>query len=230
MGTTDIVVLEDDREILEVTTYNLEREGYRVMGYVDGRDGLEAIRAQLPDLILLDLMLPGLGGLEVCGELRNDPRTRHLPIIMVTAKGEESDVVLGLGVGADDYVTKPFSPRELIARIKAVLRRKREVTDGDGESVIKREGLEIDPVRHKVLLDGKRIELTATEFQLLYFLAGHPGRVYSRDQLMYHVLGEDVIVIDRNIDVHIRAIRKKVGAYRYLIETVRGVGYRFSDE
>jgi two-component system phosphate regulon response regulator PhoB len=230
MGQHTVAVLEDDRDILDVTVYNLEREGYVVRGYTDGAEGLEAIREDLPDLVLLDLMLPGLDGLQVCQRLRSDPRTKHLPVIMVTAKTEESDVVLGLGIGADDYVCKPFSPRELVARIKALLRRNRgSATEGEPEQVVKREGLEVDAVRHKVLVDERRVDLTATEFRLLYFLASHPGRVFNRDQIMYHVLGEDAIVIDRNVDVHIRAIRKKIEPYRHLIETVRGVGYRFSE-
>jgi len=225
-----ILVIEDEADILEVLQYNLAREGYRVLSSRDGEEGLERARRDSPDLVLLDLMLPGLDGLEVCRRLQADPVTSAIPVIMVTAKGEETDVVLGLQLGADDYVAKPFSPRELTARVKAVLRRGplREVAS-DGRRIV-RGGLVIDAERHRVSIDGEPAALTATELRLLHFLASHPGRVFTRDQLLSRVIGERAVVIDRNIDVHVGALRRKLGAYRELIETVRGVGYRFREE
>ena len=225
----DILIIEDEEDILEVLRYNLSREGYRVTGLRDGEEGLARIRKAAPDLVILDLMLPGLDGLEICRRLKEDPVTRPIPIVMVTAKGEESDVILGLGLGADDYVAKPFSPRELVARVRAVLRRGPLADQrGAGERVV-REGLLIDPGRHELRVDGELVTLTATEMRLLHFLASHPGRVFSRDHLLSRVIGEHAIVIDRNIDVHIAAIRKKLGPHRELLETIRGVGYRFQD-
>ncbi len=225
-----VVVIEDEADILEVVQYNLSREGFRVLTSRDGEEGLATVRREAPDVVLLDLMLPGLDGIEVCRRLQADPVTAAIPIIMVTAKGEETDVVLGLAVGADDYVCKPFSPKELVARVKAVLRRgPLKAESGAGERIV-RDGLVIDVGRHQVSVDGEPAELTATELRLLHFLASHPGRVFSRDQLLSRVIGDHAVVIDRNIDVHVGAIRRKLGAYRGLIETVRGVGYRFQDE
>jgi two-component system phosphate regulon response regulator PhoB len=224
-----IVVIEDEADILEVLQYNLTREGYRVATSRDGEAGLQCVRDENPDLVLLDLMLPGIDGIEICRRLKADPTTASVPIMMVTAKGEESDVVLGLQMGADDYVTKPFAPRELMARVKAVLRRgplKDERLDGER---LVREGVVIDSVRHRVTVDAEPITLTATEMRLLHFLASHPGRVFTRDQLVSRVIGDRAVVIDRNIDVHIGAIRRKLGPYRKLIETLRGVGYRFRE-
>jgi len=227
--TEKIVVIEDEADILEVIEYNLRREGFDVIASQSGEDGLEKIEKASPDLILLDLMLPEIDGIELCRRLKSDPLTATIPVIMVTAKGEESDVVLGLGVGADDYVTKPFSPKELIARVKAVLRRGQLRDDSDRKGRIVRDGIVVDVKRHDVKVDGESVSFTATELRLLHFLASHPGRVFTRDHLLSRVIGEDAIVIDRNIDVHIRAIRKKLGDYRELIETVRGVGYRFRE-
>jgi len=174
-------------------------------------------------------MLPGLDGIEVCRRIKNDPSSRATSIIMVTAKGEESDVVLGLGVGADDYVTKPFSPRELVARVKAVLRRGLLRENQGANERIERDGIIIDAGKHEARVDGKSVAFTPTEFRLLHFLASHPGRVFARDHLLSRVIGGDAFVIDRNIDVHIRAVRQKLGRHRDLIETIRGVGYRFKD-
>jgi len=230
LKTEKIVVIEDEEDILEVIAYNLKREGYEVITSTSGEDGLEKIEKSSPQLVVLDLMLPEIDGIELCRKLKSDPLTQSIPVIMVTAKGEETDVVLGLGVGADDYVTKPFSPRELVARVKAVLRRSRTKPEADRKERIAREGVIIDPQRHDVKVDGTSILLTATEFRLLHFLASHPGRVFTRDHLLTRVIGEEAIVIDRNIDVHVRAIRKKLGAHRDLIETIRGVGYRFKDK
>jgi two-component system phosphate regulon response regulator PhoB len=227
--TERIVVIEDEEDILEVITYNLKREGYEVVTSTSGEDGLEKIELNAPQLVILDLMLPEIDGIELCRKLKADPLTQAIPVIMVTAKGEESDVVLGLGVGADDYITKPFSPREMVARVRAVLRRARGKAEVDRRESIVRDGIVIDPQRHDVKIDGQSVILTATEFRLLHFLAAHPGRVFTRDHLLTRVIGEDAIVIDRNIDVHVRSIRKKLGAHRDLIETIRGVGYRFKD-
>ncbi len=225
-----IVVIEDESDILEVLKYNLEREGYRVRTCRDGESGLRLVREENPDLVLLDLMLPSLDGIEICRRLREDPVTRSLPVIMLTAKGEESDVVLGLGVGADDYVTKPFSTGELTARIRAVLRRTELSEIGQEQERVERDGLVIDVGRHLVTVDGERASLTATELRLLHFLATHPGRVFTRDLLLGRAIGEHAFVGDRNIDVHIRSIRKKLGDHRDLLETIRGVGYRFREE
>jgi two-component system, OmpR family, alkaline phosphatase synthesis response regulator PhoP len=224
-----IVVIEDEADILEVIAYNLKREGYDVVTSTSGEDGLEKIERTKPNLVVLDLMLPEIDGIELCRKLKSDPVTQAIPVIMVTAKGEESDVVLGLGVGADDYVTKPFSPRELTARVKSVLRRSKLRAETSVRERVAFEGVIIDPQRHEVKVDGEIVTLTATEFRLLHFLASHPGRVFTRDHLLTRVVGEDAIVIDRNIDVHVRAIRKKLGARRDLVETIRGVGYRFRD-
>ena len=227
MKKTKIVVIEDEPDILEIIDYNLSKEGFEVCSALDGEKGLELVKKEVPDLVLLDLMLPGLDGIEVCRKLKADSVTHSVSIVMVTAKGEESDIVLGLGIGADDYVTKPFSPRELIARIKSVLRRGGLREEG---VLISRDGLVIDSDRHEVRLEGNKIVLTAMEFKLLHFLASHPGRVFTRENLLSHVSSEDAFIIDRNIDVHIRSIRKKLDRHRDVIETIHRVGYRFRDE
>ena len=229
MNGKRIVVIEDEPDILEVIVYNLRREGFTVLASRSGEEGLQLVRREMPDLVLLDLMLPDRDGAEVCRRLRASPATAVVPIIMVTAKGEESDVVLGLGLGADDYVPKPFSPRELVARVKAVLRREERAGDGEGRLRLVRGDVDIDQERHEVRVGGALVPLTATELKLFHVLASHPGRVYSRDQLLSKVIGEHAVVTDRNIDVHVRSIRKKLGGRRGLIETVRGVGYRFQD-
>jgi two-component system phosphate regulon response regulator PhoB len=229
MPADKILVVEDEADIFEVIVYNLQREGYTVLATRDGEEGLELARRESPRLVLLDLMLPGMDGIEICRRLKQDPVTGDIAVIMVTAKGEESDVVLGLGVGADDYVVKPFSPRELMARVKAVLRRGPIRDDAGPVERVQHDGLVVDAVRHQVTVNGESRSFTATEFRLLHYLASHPGRVFTRNQLLNRVIGEDAIVIDRNIDVHIRAIRKKLGSLRDLIETQRGVGYRFKE-
>ena len=227
---TKIVVIEDEPDILEVLRYNLEREGFDVKTAENGLEGVNAVRGAMPDLVLLDLLLPGIDGLEVCRRLKSQRTTNKIPIIMITAKGEESDIVLGLGLGADDYVTKPFSSKEVIARAKAVLRRAKSVRATPEESddrVLQFEGLVLDPVRHKISVDGTEVNFTATEFRLLHNFASRPERVLTREQLMDRAIGDGAVVLDRNIDVHVRSIRNKIGRYRGLIETVRGVGYRF---
>ena len=229
MKTEKVVVIEDEDDIQEVISYNLLRDGFNVRATGDGEDGLQLIKRELPDIVLLDLMLPGLDGLEVCRRLKEQPQTSAIPIIMVSAKGEESDVVLGLGLGADDYVTKPFSPRELVGRVKAVLRRARVKGDDNSKERLVFGEIIVDASRHEVRVGGQFVVFTATELRLLHFLASHPGRVFTRDQLLSNVMDDSSFVDDRNIDVHIRAIRKKLGPYRDLIETIRGVGYRFKD-
>jgi len=228
MGQT-VLIIEDEPDIADVMKYNLVRSGFHVLTAPTGPDGLRLARDRNPDLVLLDLMLPGMDGLEVCRRMKVDPLTRETALIMVTAKGEESDIVLGLGLGADDYVTKPFSPRALVARIRSVLRRG-PLRDGDSapERIV-RDGVVIDLTRHELRVDGAPVAATATEMRLLYHLASQPGRVFTRDQLLSRVIGDQAIVVDRNIDVHVGAIRRKLGAHRNLIETVRGVGYRFRD-
>ena len=229
MKRETILVIEDEPDILEVIEYNLAREGYRVKTAREGDEGLKRARRNSPDLVLLDVMLPGIDGIELCKHLKRDPITRSIPVMMVTAKSEEADMVLGLGVGADDYITKPFSPRQLVARVQAVLRRGPLKEDrGQGERIVLGP-LVIDLTRHELLVDGKPEVLTPTELRLLHFLASHPGRVFDRAHLLSRVIGEDVIVTDRNIDVHIRSIRQKLGKHRELVATVRGVGYRFQD-
>ena len=228
MKKSKIVVIEDEVDILEVINYNLSKEGFDVCSALDGEEGLALIKKEVPDLVLLDLMLPGLDGIEICRKLKTDYSTRSIPIIMVTAKGEESDIVLGLGMGADDYMVKPFRPRELMARIRSVLRRGEFIEEGEG--VVSIDELVIDINRHEVKLEGKIIVLTAMEFKLLHFLASHPGQVFTRENLLNHISSDDTFIIDRNIDVHIRSIRKKLNKHRELIETIHRVGYRFRDK
>lgn len=225
-----VVLIEDEPDIAEVIEYNLSREGYKVFLAYNGLEGLETVKRERPDVVLLDLMLPELDGIEICRRIRENPMTRSLPIIMVTAKGEESDVVLGLELGADDYVTKPFSPRELVARIKAVLRRGSGGKQWSGRERIARKGLVIDVERHEVCIEGDIVNVTATEFRILHLLASHPGRVFAREQILSQVFDVGTFVVARNVDVHIRGLRKKMGTLRDLIETIRGVGYRFRDE
>lgn len=227
-----IVAIEDEPDLLEVLNYNLSREGYRVQTALDGEQGMKLISRHRPDLVLLDLMLPGMDGLEICRRVKFDPDTSNIPIIIVSAKGEEQDVILGLEMGADDYVSKPFSPRELLARVRAVLRRNsgrlKSAEDEVGRVVVAGD-LVVDPVRHEVRVGDEAISLTATEFRLLYRLGSRPGRVFTREQLIRQAVGEDVVILERNIDVHVRAVRKKLGEHADLIETIRGVGYRFRD-
>jgi len=229
MSKKKIVVIEDEPDILEVLGYNLKREGYEVFSATNGNLGMSLVNKETPDLVLLDLMLPGMDGIEICSSIKKNPATQNTLIIMVTAKGEESDIVLGLGVGADDYITKPFSPKELVARVKAVLRRGNVVDSQPLTDQVKVGNLLIDASKYEVVIDGREVRLTATEFRLLHYLASNPGRVFSREQLLSRAMGDDVIVVDRNIDVHIRGIRKKMDIDPPLIETIRGVGYRLRD-
>ena len=227
MKSQQVVIVEDEADIREVIAYNLKREGYRTSAVADGEQALQWVRETLPDLVLLDLMLPGLDGLEVCQRLKSDAATRNVRIIMVTAKGEERDILTGLDLGADDYLTKPFSPKELLGRIRAVLRRGPLQEEQGSAQPLVRGPMLIDREQHQVRLDRRPVDLTATEFRLLHVLATYPGRVFTRDQLLSRVIGENASVVDRNIDVHVRAVRKKLGEHRDLIQTVRGVGYCF---
>jgi two-component system alkaline phosphatase synthesis response regulator PhoP len=228
MAKESILVVEDEEDILELLRYNLVKEGYRVTGVGTGEEALKAVRSSVPDLMVLDLMLPGVDGLEVCRLLRQDPQTRPLPIIMVTAKGEEADIVAGLELGADDYVTKPFSPRVLLARVRAVLRRRKQKPP-DEAATLKVHDLVIHPGRHEVLVKGQPVELTATEFRLLHLLARRPGWVFTRTQIVRGVHGDDYPVSDRSVDVQVVGLRKKLGEAGEYVETVRGVGYRFKE-
>ena len=229
MPKSKILIIEDEPDILEVIQYNLEREGHKVIACRNGEQGLSHIRTDNPDLVILDLMLPGMDGVEVCREVKSDPVTQAIPVIMVTAKGEESDIVLGLGIGADDYIAKPFSPRELVARVKVVLRRGSAPGAAATAERVVRGSLSVDLGRHEARIGAAPVTLTPTEMRLLHFLASHPGRVFPRSHLLSRVIGEDAIVTDRNIDVHVRALRQKLGEHAAVIETVRGVGYRFAE-
>ncbi len=228
MANEKILVVEDDEDILELIRYNLTKEGYEVDTAMSGDTGLEKARSNKWDLVILDLMLPKIDGLEICKLLKNDPQTRNLNILILTAKGEEADVVTGLEMGADDYMTKPFSPRVLLARIKAVLRRQ-STRNRPEPDIIRIHGLEIDIQRHRVHVSGEQVDLTSTEFNLLRFLARRPGWVFTRGQIVDAVHGDDYPVTDRSVDVQIVGLRKKLGDAQHLIETVRGVGYRFKE-
>ncbi len=228
MSSVQILVVEDESDIVELLKFNLEREGYRVESALTGELGLTMARKLLPDLILLDIMLPERGGMDVCRELKADKYTRAIPVIMMTARSEEADIVSGLEVGADDYITKPFSPRVLVARVRAALRRQ-EVNAEEGDAFIKAGDITIDAGRHEVKAAGIRIDLTPTEFQLLTVLARRPGWVFSRNQLMDEVRGGEVITTDRAVDVQVVGLRKKLGDYGTYIETVRGVGYKYRE-
>jgi two-component system phosphate regulon response regulator PhoB len=223
---TRVLVIEDERGLTEVLSYNLQREGYETVVAHDGQEGLRKAQTLLPDLILLDLMLPVMTGLEVCRELKAGERTRDIPIVMLTAKAEETDQVVGFSLGADDYVTKPFSVKVLMQRIKA-LQRRREGSN-DPTAVVEHLGVRIDRLRHRAFVNDTELSLTPTEFRLLECLLRQPGRAFSRHQLMDAAIGEGQIVLERTIDVHIKTLRKKIGDAD-LIETVRGVGYRFRE-
>jgi len=227
MKNGTILVIDDEKDLQELVRYSLEKEHYDVIVAGDGRTGLDIALRHRPDLVVLDLMMPGIDGLEVCRRLRTDDRGKRIPLIMLTAKAAESDRVIGLELGADDYVTKPFSPRELVARIKALLRR--TATQADPSEVIRRGDLVIDVGGHQVKLGEHEIQLTATEFRILQFMASRPGRVLKRDEIIESALDRDTDVFDRTIDVHITSIRRKLGKGADLVETVRGFGYRFRD-
>lgn len=227
MAKENILIVDDEEDVLELVRFNLEKDGYKIYTAVSGEEALEKARAKLPDLIILDLMLPGIDGLEVCKKLKNDNKTQNIPVIMLTAKSEEADIVTGLEIGAQDYITKPFSPKVLVARVKRNLQR---VTAHDLEkSPVKIHELTIDPARHEVLIKNKPVELTFTEFNILYTLAKRPGLVFTRYQIVDAIRGQDYLVTDRAIDVQIVSLRKKLGSIGKYIETVRGIGYKFKD-
>ncbi|RKY77035.1 DNA-binding response regulator [candidate division KSB1 bacterium] len=226
MPKEKILIVDDEEDILSLVEYNLKKEGYRTIGVKTGEAALQLVEEETPDLIILDLMLPEMDGLEVCRILKSNENTSDIPIIMLTAKGEETDIVVGLEIGADDYVTKPFSPRVLLARTKALLRRKTK--EPILKEIIQVENLVIDTGKYLVTIEGKPISLTSTEFNLLRFLAQHRGKVFTRNQLLDNVWKDETFVIDRTVDVHIRSLRKKLGSAANLIETVRGVGYRLA--
>jgi two-component system phosphate regulon response regulator PhoB len=227
MRKTRVLIIEDDLDVAEVLAYNLRQAGYEVLASRDGPDGLRQARLSLPEIIILDLMLPLLDGMEVCRRLRSDPVTADLLILMLTAKSEETDQIVGLSLGADDYVTKPFSVKVLMERIKALLRRRAE---SGVQDVVSSQGVVIDRLRHRATANGDPLELTPTEFRILETLVRQPGRAYHRAELMESALGRDSLVLERTIDVHIRSLRRKLGDHAGLIETVRGLGYRFHDE
>jgi two-component system phosphate regulon response regulator PhoB len=225
-----ILVVDDEPDLLELVKHQLGKEHYEVTTAQDGEVALATARRHPPDLVVLDLMLPGIDGLEVCRRLKADPRTMHVPIIMLTAKGEESDAVIGLSQGADDYVRKPFGSKELVARIAARLRSARGEEPVTATSKVTTFGdLVVDPVKHEVVLHGAPVQLTLTEFKLLHFLVANRGRAYTRNQLLNAVVGQEAIIIDRNVDVHVATLRRKLGDYGGNILTIRGLGYKFRE-
>lgn len=227
MAKPRVLIIEDEKALTEVLSYNLQRDGYEVQVCHDGRDGLRKVQTQIPDLIILDLMLPGMDGLDVCREVRSGERTRHIPILMLTAKAEETDQIVGFSMGADDYVTKPFSVKVLLQRVRA-LQRRMEAKDTPGE-IVEHLDVRIDRVRYKASVHGQELELTPTEFRLLECLLRQPGRAFTRSQLMDVAIGEGAVVLERTIDVHVKTLRRKLGGENEYIETVRGVGYRFRE-
>jgi DNA-binding response OmpR family regulator len=227
MGKGQILIVEDDRSLAEVLDYNLRQDGYQTLVANDGQEGLRQAKLRTPDLVVLDLMLPMVDGLEICRRLRADPVTRNILVLMLTAKSEETDEVVGFSVGTDDYVAKPFSVKVLLERIRALLRR-REGDTANG-SVLVSQGVMVDRERHRVTVEDKPLDLTPSEFGLLEALVRQPGRVFSRSELIDAALGGDSLVLERTIDVHVRSLRKKLGPHAVLVETVRGIGYRFRD-
>ena len=228
--TKKILIVEDEHDLIKLVKYNLEKEGFQVNYTTDGSLALAEMRRDPPDLVILDLMLPGMDGLEICRQIRRHDKYTAVPNIMLTARSEEADRVVGLELGADDYVTKPFSTRELIARIRALLRRHEPSPQ---RSALQRGQLLIDPTAHSVAVSGRRVDLSALEFRLLHYLAAHPGMVFSRDQLLDRVWGDDRSVTPRSVDVYIRRLREKIEPEPnepFYVHTVHGVGYRFSTD
>ena len=228
MAGKKILIVEDEEDVMELIRYNLAKEGFNCDAACNGQEALKKTQATLPDLVLLDLMLPEVDGLEVCKKLKSSPQTEHIPIVMVTAKSDEADIVTGLELGADDYITKPFSPKVLVARVRAVLRKKTAEIPGKS-TVVRIHDIQIDPGRHKVLVKDNAVELTSSEFGLLHFLAARPGWVFTRYQIVDAIHGTDYPVTDRSIDVQVVGLRKKLGSAGKYIETVRGIGYRFKE-
>lgn len=225
MNKGTICIVEDEEDIREILEIQLKREGYATISAETGEEGLRLIREQKPELVLLDLMLPGMDGFDVCRALRSEKRTREIPVIMLTARGEEADIVTGLEIGADDYVTKPFSPRVVTSRVKSVLRRGQRRNE-DPNGILEYADIEVDQPRHLVRVKGNQVDLTATEYKLLVFLIKRPGWVFTRQQIVDNVRGEDYAVTERSVDVQVVGLRKKLGNQAEWIETVRGVGYR----
>ena len=229
MARESILVVEDDEDILELISYNLSRHGFRVRGVGAGEEALEEVRADPPDLILLDLLLPGMDGFDVCRALKQDGRTAQIPVMMLTARVDESDIVAGLELGADDYMVKPFSPKVLLARVRAILRRRPRRGAEEQEESVEAGPLVIRLGRHEALLEGRAVELTHSELRLLHLLARRPGWVFTRNQILDALRGSDYVATDRSVDVHVAALRKKLGPAADCIETVRNVGYRFRE-
>jgi len=223
-----VVVVEDEQDILDLVAYHFGKAGFQVLAATDGLKAIDLVRDELPDLIILDLILPGLEGTEVCKALKADEKTKHIPILVLTAKGEEIDRIVGFELGAEDYVVKPFSPRELVLRAKAILKRTREPIAG--QDVLRIGDLTIDVSRHRVEVSGDEVPFTSTEFKLLHKLAEKPGRVFTREQLLESVWGYDYVGFTRTVDTHVRRLRRKLGKAGDYIQTVRGVGYRFREE
>ena len=230
LSKANILLVDDEYDILHLIEYNLKKEGYSVALADSGEKALTIVKRENPDLIVLDLMLPGIDGLEVCKILKSDPATRRIPVLMLTAKAEESDIVIGLELGADDYLPKPFSPKVLTARVKALLRRTQAWKSKNSGDVLKTGGLTIHPELHKVTIGEESIDLTATEFDILHLLVKRRGWVFSRAQIVDNVKGDDYPVTDRSVDFHMVSLRRKLGGYGKRIETVRGVGYRFKGD
>lgn len=228
MSKPKILIVEDDRSLAGILEYNLTRSGFEASCSYDGQDGLNQARLKLPDLIILDVMIPVIDGLEVCRRLRAIPETREIPVVMLTAKSEETDQLVGFSVGADDYVVKPFSVKILLERIKSLLRR-RSQAETSGADIVSHSGVTIDRIKHRVAFEGKPVDLTPSEFRLLDTMIRQPGRAFDRSELIDAALGADTLVLERTIDVHIRSLRKKMGECNKLIQTVRGIGYRFKD-
>src|SRR4030095_14584051 len=225
-----ILIIEDEQDIAQLISYNLQQEGFRAKTATEGQEGFEKALADSPAFIVLDLMRPKVGGLEVCRKLKSHPKSKHIRVVILTAKGEEIDRVVGFEVGADDYMVKPFSPRELILRIKAILKRSgRDSEASESSAPLQRGSIELDPVQHRVWIDKKETILTATEFKLLEYLLKSRARVLTRDLLLDKVWGYDVAVTTRTVDTHIKRLREKLGKAGNDIETVRGVGYRLKE-
>ena len=224
-----ILIVEDEEDLRDIVVYNLERDGYKTVAVESGEEGLERAIELRPDLVILDLMLPGMNGMDVCRQLKNSDDTKAIPIIMASAKGEEADIVSGLELGADDYVTKPFSPRILLARVRSVIRRSQQNDVEENVSTLQIDGMKIDTKKFQISIDDNSVDLTKSEFGILHFLASHRGWVFTRYQIVDAIRGEKYVVTERAIDVQIAGLRKKLGDYADLIETVRGVGYRFKE-
>jgi phosphate regulon transcriptional regulator PhoB len=229
---TKILVIDDEKDIVELIAYNLEKEGFSVLKAYDGEEALRLVKEQRPDLLILDLMLPRISGLDVCKSIRNNPATANTPIIMLTAKADEIDKIVGLEMGADDYITKPFGIKELVARVRAMLRRMRDSNKEQLKEVFRSGNLQINYASYEVRLDGKKILLSPTELKLLFFFSQHPGRVYSREQILNNVWNDDTFVTPRTVDVHIKRLRSQIEKDtenpQYIV-TVRGIGYKFAE-